>query len=117
MKIFVSHSREIDFINDLYNPITNSDLAKEHQFYFPHDNNKSVNTKDIIRNSDLVLAEVSKPATGQGIELGWAESFGVPIICISREGEKTSGSLKYLTDKFGTYKDVGGIVEVIKSSI
>ncbi len=66
---------------------------------------RDVNTKEIIKNSDLIIAEVSFPATGQGIEIGWADIFGVPILCVSKEGQKISGSLKYITDKFITYSD------------
>lgn len=39
-------------------------------------------TKDIIKTCDLMIAEVSLPATGLGIELGWAKAFKVPILCM-----------------------------------
>ena len=71
MRIYISHSSKYDYINKIYNPIKNSDLVKTNTFFLPHeDKNKIVNTKDIISNYDLVIAEVSLPATGQGIELG-----------------------------------------------
>ncbi|MES2930765.1 MAG: hypothetical protein V4665_03200 [Patescibacteria group bacterium] len=70
MKIFVSHSQNFDFTADLYEPL-NDPVFAEHSFFFPHKDDKNINTQEEIKNSDLVLAEVSFPSTGQGIELGW----------------------------------------------
>lgn len=105
MKIYVSHSKEFDYPNELYKPIRESDLNLRYEFFLPHESGKLVNTKDIIKGSDLVLAETSFPATGQGIELGWAENFGVSILCLHKEGANISGSLKYITEDFITYID------------
>ena len=110
-KIYVSHSKDFDFINELYKPIRESALNGEYEFFLPHENDRPVNTQDIIKNSDTVLAEVSFSATGQGIELGWANVFGVPIICISKDGIKISGCLKYITDTFLTYSDTKELIE------
>ena len=74
MKIYISHSSKYDYINKIYNPIKESHLNQRNTFFFPHDNNnKVINTKDVISKYDLIIAEVSLPATGQGIELGWEE--------------------------------------------
>ena len=35
-------------------------------------NEKKIDPAQIIKKSDVVIAEVSYPATGEGIELGWA---------------------------------------------
>ncbi len=103
MKVFVTHSRDFDFEAELYEPIRSSGLNTKHDFFLPHENVKSVNTKAEIQNSGLVLAEVSFPSTGQGIELGWANMMNVPILCISKEVNKISGSLGHLTKDFVTY--------------
>jgi len=113
MKIYVSHSKEIDFANDLYKPLRESGLDKLHTFVLPHEGQKSLNVKKTLKDYDLVIAEVSIPATGQGIELGWADMLGVPILCVSREGNEKSKSLKYVTDKFLTYKDSNDLVAKI----
>lgn len=64
MKIYVSHSREFDFEKDLYEPLRNSALKWDNTFFFPHEAGRDVNTKEEIKNSDLILAEVSFPSTG-----------------------------------------------------
>ncbi len=103
MKIFVSHTNQIDYQNELYKPLKESTLNQTHSFFLPHDENKSVNTKKEIQTSDLILAEVSFPATGSGIEIGWADAVNVPLLCVYKEGMKISGSLKFITNDFIEY--------------
>ena len=117
MNIYISHSSNFDYINKLYNPIKNSNLFESHNFCFPHDNNKAINTKEIILNSDLVIAEVSLPATGQGIELGWADYAETPILCIYEKGLKISSSLKFITNNFIEYKNVEDMINKINCFI
>lgn len=115
MKIFVSHSRDFNYKDELYKPIRESILNNKYEFFLPHENENSINTKEIIKNSDLILAEVSFPSIGEGIELGWANMLNVPVLCAHREGAKISGSLKYLTKNFIAYKDSTDLVNQITS--
>lgn len=113
MKIYVAHSRNYDFKNELYLPLQNSSLAQKHTFIFPHkDTDKPFNSRDLLKNNecDLVLAEVSHSATGQGIELGWADAFEVDIICMYKSGSKISGSLKVVSDIFIEYTNAEDII-------
>jgi len=59
---------------------------------------------------DIIIAEVSYASTGQGIELGWAYIFNVPIICVYKEGCQYSRSLNKLTDKFIVYKNSNDLI-------
>lgn len=114
MNIYVAHSNKLDYINKLYNPIKQSKLNKEHNFLFPHDElNKEIKTKQIIANYDLVIADVSLPATGLGIELGWADYSNTPILCIYEKGMKYSSSLKFITNKFIEYENSEDMIEKI----
>jgi nucleoside 2-deoxyribosyltransferase len=117
MKIFVAHSSNFDFKNKLYKPLRDSLLNEKHEFLLPQEKGKEVITKDIIKDCDLLLAEVSYPSTGQGIELGWANVFNVPIICIFREGSKYSSSLGLIVDKFVSYKDVKDMIKQLDKAI
>lgn len=110
MKIYISHSRNFTFKTDLYQPLQDSKLSLKHAFFFPHEDERSMNTQKEIQDSDLVVAEVSYPSTGQGIELGWASAAQVPIVCVSKEGSKVSGSLQYITKDFITYTDAEDLV-------
>jgi nucleoside 2-deoxyribosyltransferase len=108
MKIYVSHAKKLNFKAELYQPLRESSLNSEHEIILPHEvyeEAKDFVTKDIIKACDVVIAEVSFPATGQGIELGWADAFGRPIICIYKAGSKLSGSLQVVSQTFFEYTD------------
>ncbi|MEK7549848.1 MAG: hypothetical protein AAB519_02605 [Patescibacteria group bacterium] len=115
MKIFVAHASNFDFIHKLYLPLQNSSLGQKHEFYFPKEKGYETVTKEVIKSCDLILAEVSLPSTGQGIELGWADIFNIPILCISEEGSSISGSLGFVTKKFITYSDSTDMIEKIET--
>ena len=105
MKIYIGHSKNFDFKKELYQPLKQSGLASKHELVFPHETDQVINSKDIIKNCDLMIAEVSFPATGLGIELGWANCFERQIICIYKTGSKISSSLKVVTNTFIEYSD------------
>lgn len=118
MKIYVTHSNKWEYISKLYQPLKQSKLQNEHKIYYPHDEeHKNEHSKETISNSDLVIAEVSLPATGMGVELGWAEDRKVPILCISQEGYHVSNALKHITEYFIVYKNEQDMVEKIEKFI
>lgn len=117
MKIYVTHSTNYDFQKEFYEPLINSELYKIHEIILPHKDNTFTNTKEIIKDSDLIISEVSYPSTGQGIELGWAENYHKKIICIYKTGSKYSSSLKVVTDVFIEYKDSEDMINKINDNI
>ena len=117
MKIFISHSSNFDFEQELYNPLKESALNTQHIISFPVENEKEVNTKELIKNSDVVVAEVSYASTGQGIELGWANMLSIPIICIYKEGSKISGSLQFITKELIEYKNKEEMVDKLSAVV
>lgn len=115
MNIYVAHSSKFDYIKKLYEPMKNAKSLSMHNFFFPHDEaNRFVKTREIIKNYDLVIAEVSLPATGLGIELGWADYSNTPILCIYEKGAKFSSSLKFITNNFIEYDDSEDLIEKIE---
>ena len=120
MKIYIGHSREYNYLEDLYTPIKTSLLFNNHEIILPHDKKpgkRNFISKDIIKKCNLFIAEVSFPSTGLGIELGWANIFNTPILCIYRKGTTISGSLKYLCDNFIEYSDSVDMIEKISNHI
>lgn len=90
----------------LYDPLRNSILLKEYDFVFPHENSREpYPTKDKLEKSDLILAEVSFPSTGQGIELGWADMKNIPIMLVYIRGANPSKSLKEISAKSYGFKN------------
>lgn len=108
MTIYVSHSTSYDYLNDLYIPIRASELNNTHKFILPHETTlKQYKTKELFVSGkcDLVIAECSYPSIGQGIELGWADFYKIPIVCFYKKGVRPSGSLQAVTNKFIEYKN------------
>ena len=103
MKIFVAHASDSNFQEELYQPLRNSQLNKDHEIILPQEEGHEEVTRDLIKSCDLVIAEVSNPSTGQGIELGWADAFSIPVVCIYKEGATFSNALHYVCNKFLMY--------------
>jgi len=111
MKLYLTHSSGFDYQTELYEPLKRS-LAKTQDIFFPHDEeNIGTKSKDIIAKSNFVLAEVSYPSTGQGIELGWANDEEIPIVCFYRSGHLSSGSLRFISDTFIEYTSTEDMTE------
>ena len=106
MKIYVCHTRRSDFQNELYIPLRGSELNKLHEIILPHEDEQvRFNSKAVIKSCALVVAEVSYPATGLGIELGWTDDLGIPLVCIYKKGVQPSRSLQEITTNFIEYTD------------
>lgn len=112
MKIYVCHSTAFDYTAELYEPLKR-EFAALHEITFPHDAGADFDSSEAIKNSDLVLAEVSYPSTGQGIELGWANVASVPIICIYKSGTTPSSALRHIAKEIVGYADEADMVSKI----
>jgi hypothetical protein len=113
MKIYVSHSSKIDYKKDLYDPLRNSELAKDNEFLFPHERSLDLfPTRKLFskRGCDLVFAEVTFPSHGQGVELGWAYDEGIRIIMASKPQSQLSVVLPELCKEMFTYTDAEDLI-------
>ena len=118
MKIYIAHSRDIDFINELYKPIKNSAELSNCEFILPHEKKQENNNNRMFyKNLDMIIADVSKPSTGMGIELGWANDDNVKIYCIYKKGLKYSSSLKTVSNNFYEYSNEIELIDIIKKII
>lgn len=120
MKIYVGHSSAIDYKNELYRPIRESVLNNEHEFILPHEESDNPgNNYEQLAGCDLMIAEISDKSLGLGIELGWADRAGVPIVCLSKEGATFSPSVATVCNRFYTYRDretlIAAITEALRS--
>ena len=110
MKIYFAHSSDINY-SEIYG-VLESKLGK-HEWILPH-KNKVVNSKQVISTCDLFIAEVSFPSTGMGIEIGWANATGIPIVFVYRKGSKISSSLKLMSDKFIEYDNLTDLIKKLE---
>lgn len=49
---------------------------------------------ELLQNTSIIIAEMSIPSTGQGMELQEAIRLKIPIIVIAKNGSKVSGLVK-----------------------
>jgi len=104
MNIYIAHSTQFDYKNDLYVPIRQSKANKKHKILLPYETNYSpLNIKDFFNICDLVIAEITLPVLEVGIELGWADTKGIPIKCIYRSETPISEVFNALTSEFIEY--------------
>ena len=103
MRIYLSHSKNINYKN-LYKKF--EEIFSNNNFIFPYQNNtEPVDSSKFLKegNCDLLLAEVSVPSTGQGVEIGWANANKIPIIFFYKKGSDVSRSLRFLSNKIIKY--------------
>ena len=108
MKIYVAHSNSFNFQADLYEPLERI-LGSNHELILPQIKSMSqFESKDLFQNKgcEVIIAEVSLPSIGLGIELGWANMYGIPIICIHRDDSAISPALQLVSTKDIPYKDI-----------
>ena len=120
MIIYVTHSRNTNFKDELYDPLRNSRINNNHTIILPHElSDEPYKSRDLLlkNNCNLVLPEISQAATGQGIELGWADASAIPIICLYKQGSKLSGSLKVVSKVFIEYTDPADMISKIDEAL
>ena len=115
MNIYVGHSRDFEYMKELYVPLMESELNEKHEFIFPHLNEDAFNSKKIIEKADLFIAEVSVSSLGLGIEIGRAEMLNKKILCIYKT--KLPSSLKYVNVDSLRYNDKNDMVNRITEYI
>lgn len=117
MKLYLTHSSGYDYETQLYAPLKAA-FASEHELHLPHESQvDGVNSKEIIPKCDIILAEVSLPSTGQGIELGWADAYNIPIICLYKAGSNPSSSLAFIAKGTVEYGNTEQMISKLRAKI
>jgi len=115
LTLYLTHATVFDFKTKLYQPLISSSIYKKYKIILPHlENTFLQNSQTIISSADIVLAEISYPSTGQGIELGWANLLSKPIICFSQINKNYSNSLKLVSDHFISYQDSNDMINKLE---
>jgi len=119
MNLYISHSSSFDFASELYLPIKKSSSDKQHNIVLPHEKTSELfDSKEYFAICNLVIAEISYPSTGMGIELGWAELMKVPIVGLYKKDTQPSKSALSICKKLYTYetpKEISNIIDTIVS--
>ena len=118
MNIYVSHSSNFDYQTELYLPLKT--ILKDHTLILPHEKDvKPFPVRELFsdKKCDLVIAEVSFPSTGQGIELGWADNLKIPVLYLVRKNIKVSDSIFTISSKIIIYDQLIYTKDTILSEV
>jgi hypothetical protein len=113
MRIYLAHSSNFNFSEKLYSPIKESELSKDHEILFPQEGPVEEITRNMIEEADALLADVSQPSLGVGIEMGWADSFHVPVIAMNEKGSAPSFSIDNVVSERFEYENPEDMIEKI----
>ena len=106
MKIYVGHASSFDYKTELYKPLKELNLEGV-EFILPHEHTTEPrNSLEQMKLIDLMLAEVSYPSTGLGIEIGWANALGKPVVGIHKTGTIPSPALVEVCREMVEYSDL-----------
>lgn len=119
VKIYVGHASSFDFHEKLYRPLRDSELDEKHEIVLPHEESEELFDSRTFfeEDCDLFIAEVSRASTGLGIELGWADEYDVPIICVHREDSNPSDSIEAVTEDIVEYEDSKSLIELLEAML
>lgn len=116
--IYLAHSSKFDFKNDLYEPIKRSNLADIYDFiYLMETPGNLPNTKEMIRSFNAVIGEISYPSTGAGIEIGWADALGIPLVLIHNQSYNPPEYYKTISSYVSEYDNAENIPEIIAPAL
>lgn len=59
-----------------------------------NDQEKYQRAMNLVNTADIIIAEISTPSTGQGMELQQAVINNIPILLIAKNNSKISGMIK-----------------------
>lgn len=94
-KIYIGHSRDprLNYLVELYQPLIAS--LSEDSIIVPHVSGaeSEINSEVILPSCNLMIAEVSYPSTGLGMELAWASAANIPVLCIHKASCGPSSSI------------------------
>lgn len=113
MKIFVAHASNFAFKEKLYVPIRASELNTKYEFWLPQETDEDWVTLDFMRTCDALVVDASIPSTGAGIEMGWANALGIPILGIYERGSKPSASAEYTTKMYREYSNSQEMLRIV----
>ena len=119
-KWFVSHpSGGMQHTPTFFNAISTFSAEQDSiELVYPHNEEGDVQlTKDSISSCDLVIVEVSIPSTGSGIELGWANASGKPILAFHQGGSEPSPAIKFVTQDLKVYVTEEHIIEALRGMV
>ena len=95
LKIYFIHSTKIDYKNLIYRSVINSQVCLKHELMLPYtEEYKTKYVKDLIKEADLIIVEVSNPTLALKYELNVVKKVTKPILYLSLQNELPKNLIK-----------------------
>lgn len=118
-RIYIGHSRDerLNYQEELYSPLIFS--LDNDVVIVPHEKGAEaqINSQEVLPTCNLMIAEVSYPSTGLGMELAWAKHADVPVLCIYKIGCQPSSSVTNFFSNIISYESNVDMVQKVASWI
>lgn len=85
-----TYNQLVSFLDDKY--VVSSPLDTMN--FEGNDKERYARAMDLLHQAEYVIAEMSTPSTGQGMEIQEAINHHIPILVLAKEGSKISGLIK-----------------------
>lgn len=80
LKVYIMHSDKTDYINEIYRPLLKMGLMKEYYLILPlTDRYKGTYIKDLCKDSDIIICDLTKSNFFLNIELNTAKKLNKKI--------------------------------------
>lgn len=95
LKIYFIHSTKIDYKNLIYRSVINSQVCLKHELMLPYtEEYKTKYVKDLIKEADLIIVEVSNPTLALKYELNVVKKTIKPVLYLSLQNELPKNLIK-----------------------
>jgi hypothetical protein len=86
LNIYFVHSTKFDYNNLIYKKILSSSICLAHNLMLPMTKEyQNIYAKELMAKADIIIAEVSNPSFGLGLELKWLSKVNKPKLFLSLE--------------------------------
>ncbi len=80
LKVYIMHSDKVDYVNEIYRPLLKMGLMKEYYLILPlSDRYKGTYIKDLCKDSDIIICDLTKSNFLLNIELNTAKKLNKKI--------------------------------------
>lgn len=114
-RIYIGHSRDerLHYQKELYTPLISS--LDDDEVIVPHEKGAEaqINSQNVLPTCHLMIAEVSYPSTGLGMELAWAKHAAVPVLCIYKNSCQPSSSVTNFFPHIISYESIDDMVKKV----
>lgn len=117
--VYVIHSKDFDFKKELYVPLRKSALNSKFNFVLPHEHSDELfDSKNFFQDKrPIVIVEASFPKIGIGIEVGWANAYGLCIVSMVKKGYRLSPGLKSVCNYSFEYDNEEDMISKLGSAL